>query len=236
MPKIVKNTTFPSLLDLLAPHSCRGCGLIGNVLCNRCKKYILSTRQNLCPICKQTNSTGICPNCTNDPSLEPLPPTFIIGTRTDLLGSLVHSFKYQSVRALALPLAELMNACLPTPNNNTYIVPLPTITRHIRSRGLDHTLTIAKQLTHFHSNYRLAQLLTRANNAVQVGTDARTRLIQANSAYQLNPKHKIDPLSTYILLDDVWTTGASLRSATKKLQQAGVNRILLSVLSLSLIH
>ena len=41
MPNIVKNTTLPSLLDILAPHSCRGCGRIGNVLCNRCKNNII---------------------------------------------------------------------------------------------------------------------------------------------------------------------------------------------------
>ena len=236
MPKNVKNTTFPGLLDLLAPHSCRGCGRIGNVLCDRCKNYILSTGKNLCPICKQENPTGTCPNCVKNQAVDPLPPTFIIGERTELLGDLVHAFKYQSVRALASPLAELMDASLPPTAFNTYIVPLPTISHHIRTRGLDHTLLIAKQLAKFHPNYHVAKLLTRASNTIQVGADAHTRIAQANSAYALNPKIKIDPSATYILLDDVWTTGASLRSATKKLQQAGANNITLAILSLSRIN
>lgn len=236
MPNNVKNTTFPGLLDLLAPHSCRGCGHIGSVLCGRCKNYILSIRKNLCPICKQENPTGVCVNCTNNPTLSSLPPTFIIGERTELLGDLIHAFKYQSIRALASPLAEMMSSSLPTITAKTYIVPLPTISRHIRARGLDHTLLVARRLAELHPNYKVANLLIRNNNAVQVGSDAITRIAQANSAYTINPRVKINPSATYILLDDVWTTGASLRSATKKLQQAGAHQIILAILSLSRIN
>lgn len=233
MPNNVKNTTFPGLLSLFAPHSCRGCGHIGSALCDRCKNYILSTSINLCPICKQPNPTGVCFQCAHNKFTEPLPPSFIIGERSELLGALVHDYKYQSVRALACPLAELMDASLPIPINTTYIVPLPTISRHVRARGLDHTFLIAKKLTHIRPNYHINKPLLRANNTVQVGTDAHTRIAQANSAYQLNSNIAIDPSATYLLLDDVWTTGASIRSAIKKLQQAGVQHITLAILSLS---
>ncbi len=228
MPKNVKNTTFPSLLDLIAPHSCRGCGLTGSILCDRCKKYILKNHQNLCPICKEPNKHGICHNHQNN-----LPPTFIIGERTELLGVLIHDYKYRSIRALKKPLAELLYHVLPTPNPNTIIIPLPTISKHIRSRGLDHTYLIAKNLAKLNSNYHVAKLLLRNKNTVQVGTDLKTRQSQASSAYALNPKYTINPSNTYILLDDVWTTGASLLSATKMLQQAGANHLQIAILALS---
>lgn len=231
MPKIVKNTTFPDLLDLLAPHSCRGCGSMGNILCNRCKKYILENNHNLCPICKTPTKNGICKN-----HQKTLPPTFIVGERSELLGTLIHDFKYQSVRALAKPLAELLFQILPTPAQNTIIVPLPTISKHIRTRGLDHTYLIAKQLAKLHPYYHTQKLLIRAKDTVQVGSDLKTRQIQATTAYTLNPKYQIDPSTTYILLDDVWTTGASLLSATKMLRQAGANQLQLAILSLSRIN
>lgn len=236
MPNYVKNTTYPNLFDLLAPHSCRGCGHIGNVLCNHCKNYILTTRINLCPICKNPNPNGNCPICTKDSTIEPLPPTFIINERTDLLDDLIHALKYQSTRSLAKPLAELMNAALPPISSSAYIVPLPTISRHIRTRGLDHTLLVAKQLSKLRPNFKVTKLLIRQNSTVQVGADAKTRITQANSAYSINTRITIDPNATHILLDDVWTTGASLRSATKKLQQAGVNDIVLAILALSRIN
>lgn len=228
MPNIVNNTTMPGLLDLLIPHSCRGCGHIGNVLCNRCKNYILHKHQNQCPNCKSPNLSGNCPHCPD------LPPTFIIGERSGLLGNIIHEYKYNSVRALARPLAELLDEVLPTPESHTIIVPLPTISKHIRARGLDHTLLVAKHLAKLHPDqYCVKQILTRAKDTVQVGTSLAIRKQQASEAYQISPKANLDSSYNYILLDDVWTTGSSLRACIKKLQQAGVHNLTVAILSLS---
>ena len=51
---IVKNTTKCGLLDLVCPHSCRGCGQLGEVLCECCKKDILKHYEWICPICKKS--------------------------------------------------------------------------------------------------------------------------------------------------------------------------------------
>ena len=228
MLNIVKNTTITSILDLLAPHSCRGCGHVSTILCDRCKKYILDSQRNVCPHCKNKNPTGDCPHCPD------LPPTFIGGERTGLLGDLIKSYKYQSIRALAHPLAEIIHHALPNTTNQTYLVPLPTISRHIRTRGFDHTALIAKHLAMLQGpNCHFYPLLTRTNNTTQVGQDQTTRLRQASSAYAVSPKFTINPSATYILLDDVWTTGASMLAALKKLQQAGAKDIKLALLSLN---
>ena len=71
------------------------------------------------------------------------------------------------------------------------------------------------------------------NNTVQVGADRETRLSQAESAYALTNNAKIDSENTYLLFDDVWTTGASMKAATKKLQQAGASKIVIVVLAQS---
>jgi len=226
MPNIVKKTTFPNLLDLLAPHSCRGCGRIGKVLCDRCKNNIILDHANFCPHCKSKTPSGQCQKCKN------LPPIFVVDHRTSLTGKLVHDFKYHSIRALARPLAEILTQITPITHDNTIVVPLPTINRHIRERGLDHTHLIAKHFTNI-NHYEIQKLLVRAKNTVQVGADRKARLTQASTAYQINPKIKIDPDTTYILFDDVWTTGASIKSAIKKLQQAGVQKIIVTILAVS---
>ena len=237
MPTIVKNTTLPSLLDLLAPHSCRGCGKLGAPLCDRCKKYIISTKPAICPNCKSPTKDGRCQNCPD------LPETYIVGERDELIGTLIHDFKFKSVRALASPLAELAHATLPNLKGKTIIVPLPTISKHIRARGLDHTYLVAKNLTKLrnqtnqnnksNNSYETQSLLLRARNSVQVGTDRQTRLTQASKAYTPNPKLEIDKDAIYILLDDVWTTGASLRAATDVLKKGGASKVILLILALS---
>jgi len=234
MPNIVKNTTFIGLLDLLAPHSCRGCGSIGQPLCDCCKNYIIQHHQNFCPVCHQPNSTGKCPNCQH------LPTIFVAGKRSDLIGKLIHDFKYQSVRALAHPLAKILDGILPDTDQLTHhaskiaIVPLPTISQHIRERGLDHTYLIAKHLANLRgSNYRVAKFLIRNQDSIQVGSSRETRLAQAASAYTLLSKAKIDTITTYLLLDDVWTTGASFQAAYQLLQDAGAKNIIIATLALS---
>ena len=226
MPKNVKNTTFPSLLDLLAPHSCRGCGYIGKALCDRCKNNIILDHSNFCPNCKTPSLTGQCPKCKS------LPPVFVIGNRSDLIGKLVHDYKYQSTRALSKPLAEILHHTLLTIGGPVTIVPLPTIHRHIRERGLDHTYLIAKHLAKFR-HYSVQKLLLRDRNTVQVGASRKDRLTQAKSAYQINSKVKVNPDTTYILFDDVWTTGASIKAGIKKLRQAGVQKIIVAILAVS---
>ena len=227
MPNIVKKTTFPGLFSLLAPHSCRGCGSLGSPLCDRCKKYIISRHQNLCPICQHSNLTGKCSNC------PALPPIFIAGQRSDLLGDLIHVYKYESVRSLAHPLAEILNSVLPLNDAPTVIIPLPTTSQHIRERGFDHTKLIAKHLAKLRPGCTVASLLTRNQNTVQVGSSREARLTQAAKAYQLSKTFTPDSKTTYVLFDDVWTTGASLQSAHALLKKAGTKNIIIAALALS---
>ena len=221
MLNIVNNTTFPNPFDLLFPHSCRGCGRIGSIFCKDCKNYIIKHHQNFCPHCQ-------------NPTCQSLSPIYTVGSRDGILGQLIHDYKYHSVRALARPLAELLNASLPPdlPPGSIF-VPLPTATNHVRSRGLDHTLLIAKNLSKIR-HLPIKKVLLRDKNTVQVGSSRTERIEQAQNAYKLNPKVKISPDATYILIDDVWTTGASILSAKKILEKSGTKNFILAILAYSL--
>lgn len=227
MTNNVKNTTFPGLLDLIAPHSCRGCRRLGRVLCDRCKKDLLENHYDICPNCKQIKTISSCSNCSE------LPPTFVIGERSGLVGELVQDLKYHSVRKAASEIASLLDQLLPKFNTPVSIVPLPTISKHIRARGLDHTLLVAKQFSKLRSSVIVEKAILRRQNTVQVGADLKTRKKQAQNAYQINPHFKPNNDNTYILLDDVWTTGASMKSAYQILYQAGTKKVILAVLALS---
>ena len=215
MPNIVKNTTLPSLLDILAPHSCRGCGHIGSVLCNRCKNNIILENSDI-----------------KIKTPKSFPPIFVAGQRISLLDNLIQDLKYHSVRAVAKTLAILLHQTLPRFESSTTIVPLPTISKHIRSRGLDHTLLISKHFAKIR-HFKVEKLLIRNQNTVQVGADRQTRIKQATKAYSINPSIKVNPNTTYILFDDVWTTGASMKAAVKKLRQAGAKKIIVAILAVS---
>ena len=225
MSFIVKNTTHIGLLDLIAPHSCRGCGCLGAIVCDCCKKNILKQKSYICPNCKQVCTKHHCKKCH-------LPPIYYVGRREDLLANLIHDYKYNSVRTIKNTLAEALDHALPTIEGPAVIIPLPTISRHVRERGLDHTYLIAKKLAR-RRGYKVKKLTIRAENTIQVGTDRKTRLKHAKHAYSLANKAKIDKDTTYILFDDVWTTGASMKAALKKLRDAGASKIILLILAVS---
>ncbi len=228
MLKRVKITTFSHLFNFIFPYSCRGCGRIGKPLCDHCKKNIILDRSVFCPNCKTKIKTNDCQKCHD------LPPIYLVGELNDIIGALVHDFKFQSTRSLARPLAEILDGILPATNGITKIIPLPTISKHVRERGFDHTYLIAKQLSKIRGkNATVEKILIRAKDTIQVGTDRKMRLKQASSAYEINRHISLDENATYVLLDDVWTTGASIKSALKKLQEFGVQKIIIAVLAVS---
>ena len=240
---VVKNTTKFGLLDLLCPHSCRGCGCLGTVLCDCCKNYIMEQHSDLCPICQQTFSTQNpnnkqkpfrCQNCES-----PFLGTFVVGYRTGALADLIKNFKYHSVRAAAPILTDLLDATIPpdlekmlVPSSpidvKIVVVPLPTIGKHVRARGLDHTKILAQRLAR-RRGWQYRPLLSRAQDTVQVGTKASERQAQAKTAYRININP--DPNVYYLLLDDIWTTGATMLAAAKLLQDAGAKHLLAALLA-----
>ena len=226
MSFIVNNTTIINPLDLIAPHSCRGCGRLGEPLCDCCKINIIKHKQNVCPKCKSKKKSPTCSKCKD------LPPIYTLGIREGLLASLIHDYKYNSNRAIAACLADLLDKTLPDFKKGTFLVPLPTATHHIRARALDHMTKVSRTLAK-KRRVKSIKLLTRAKNTVQVGSTRESRLTQAKEAYSVNPRIKVDPTATYILLDDVWTTGASLLAATKKLREAGALKVEIIVLAIS---
>lgn len=202
----VKITTKVSVLDLLAPYTCRGCGRLGELLCERCKKYIISA--------------------------EKRDFVYAVGRREGVLMELTEDYKYKSIRKTATVLAELIDEVLPIDLENVVIVPLPTAVQHIRERGFDHTLKLAKALAK-RRGWVVERLLKRINKTVQVGQDARTRAMQAKKAYEFTGS--IDSKKTYLLLDDVWTTGATMKAGKKILEKNGAKIVVGAVVCLGLI-
>lgn len=118
-------------------------------------------------------------------------------------------------------MAELVSSCVKIPQN-AILVPLPTIGKHVRERGFDHTKHLVRKLARI-SGAQMKMLIKRVNNTTQVGASEAERKQQAKKAYMVDGK--IDYEAQYILVDDVWTTGSSMLEATKRIQEKGITKI-----------
>ena len=164
---------------------------------------------------------------------------------------LTEDYKYKSIRKTAEVLAELMDAAIPRDfgvgdegaegvsdgdvDGEVVVVPLPTAAKHVRERGFDHTILLARELAR-RRGWKMKTLLVRANKTVQVGADEKTRRKQAEGAYVIASRRgvdsdvRLDATKTYLLIDDVWTTGASMEAATKVIKKAGAVRVASAVI------
>lgn len=215
----VKITTFSHILDLIAPFSCRGCGRLGSLLCKCCKNYNIQTIPKICPRCRKNRKKCSCEV-----------PVYVVGRREGVLMKLTEDYKYKSIRKTAEVLAELMSYAIPKDfdvNEDVIVIPLPTIARHIRERGFDHTRLLAKKLAEYRG-WKMKTPIFRINKTVQVGADEKTRKAQAGKAYKVSGK--MDSSKMYLLIDDVWTTGASMESAIRLMKKAGAYKIASAVI------
>lgn len=240
MEFVVKNTTKWRLIDLVAPHSCRGCGHTGAVLCERCKIYNKEQREAICPLCRMVVAQSYenggklvkCPNCEME-----LLGLWAVGWRRGVLKKLVSEFKYESVRAIGEVLAEMLNEAIPDlakilpEGAEVVVVPLPTIGKHVRRRGLDHTLILARKLAK-KRGWKCEQILTRVVDTVQVGAKVKERREQAERAYKVS--RGVDSRKYYLLLDDVWTTGASMKAVERVMREAGATKVMGAVIGVGI--
>lgn len=221
---VVKNT-----LDGLFPPFCRGCGRREAFLCERCKKYISENMG-----ARSFEERGSFRKAE------------YLGFRDEILGELVEEAKYESVRGLVGEIAEvvwrgyfsgslcegvLKKSGIKTSAPEVILVPMPTSRKHVRERGLDHMDKLAREIERFsEGRVRRVRLLERRRDTVQVGASPEVRRKQAKEAVEMSLKYlgkdgKV--LEEYrgarvVLIDDVWTTGASMLEAGKILTRAGV--------------
>ena len=236
----VKITIEKFILDMVLPNRCVRCQREGGIFCDRCKKYISIIN----PGYVMNDMYGfekLLVAGLKEGWFERLVRDFKYRGRRDygeFLAEKLGEVIFGEVKRMRFG-DELSNksgevTCGVLRKVETEIkeirqivlVPLPTIRKHIRERGFDHTLRLCfelenflqKRLDDFGISVEYQSLLVRKNKTVQVGKEKKERVKQAEKAYGIREGVEIENKTLYILVDDVTTTGASLAAAKKILQ------------------
>lgn len=212
-------------ISVIAPHYCYGCGLLGGVLCLCCKNDILDEPFSGCVVCgAPTHSGSIC-------SVHNLPygQLWCVSRREGALARVIDAYKFQNVRSAYKVLAGLLSESLPSLPNETMIVPIPTAPRNIRIRGYDHTVLLGRELARLRGWGLVSPLRRRSNITQHFAKSADERRKQAREFFEA--PRSIEPTASYLIIDDIFTTGSTIQAATDCLVGAGAESVSVAVLA-----
>ena len=168
-------------------------------------------------------TTGLCATCR-----VPYERAWCVANRREQLQKLIDDFKFRNARAAHYPLAGLLHYHLPELPQDTVIVPIPTVSSHIRQRGYDHMLLVARRLGRLRG-LSVDTSLVRITNTTQRGVGAHERASQAKLAFAC--RRELNPDATYLLVDDVITSGATVKYAALTLLDAGARKVWVASIS-----
>jgi competence protein ComFC len=194
-------------LDLLFPPRCAGCGRVDTVWCLSCQRELDSV-----------------PYLTDVTALEPLTAVAATGHHAGKLREAVHALKYENVPNLSIPLGERLAASviqLQWPIDMVISVPLHTSRR--KQRGYNQSQLLSEVVASIIGKPYWPDAIERQRDTrSQVGLNRQQR--QANMANAFTADSNI---SGYIalLIDDVYTTGATLSGCAAALMAAGANAV-----------
>ena len=221
-------------LDLLSPPVCAACegGLdetrVGEPFCDRCELGVAPRDPEVCAACdRPAAGEGLCHRCH-----ARLFPLQSVSTAFDYEGPIaqaIQRLKYESRDDLAQPLAsrwnrELRNVQLRRPNPSPILVcPVPLHPRRLASRGFDQAWLLARSLALSLGLPSESRALRRHRaTRPQVGLGLAARDVNVRGAFRASTK----VLGHHILLvDDVLTTGATLRACADVALAAGATSV-----------
>ena len=192
-----------------------------------------------CPLCTRPAETELCQYCYRQLQRCKLSnhsrlcqgelPVFIWGNYGNGVKRAIAALKYDNQPQLACPLGNwLAEAWLKEGaakhTKKFTVVPIPLHPSKQKSRGFNQAELIAEsfcQITGYQHQPLLLQSIRKTEAQFSLSAQARSQnLAEAftiGKSFRKNP-----PTSPVLIVDDIYTTGATVRSATETLRQEGI--------------
>ncbi|NTE88180.1 ComF family protein [Agrobacterium rubi] len=223
-----------AVADVVYPPSCVGCGrktTSGGALCVECWAGVQFIERPYCEVLgipfARDHGSGIL---SAEAIAEP-PPFARLRAATVHDGparKLVHQLKYLDRTDLAHLMASwMLRASDGTVAACDCIVPVPLHRRRFLARRFNQSAELARHLSVLSSKPFLASTLVRIKpTSRQVGLSARARKQNVRGAFAIAPGREADIIGKrVVLVDDVYTTGATVAAAARRLKKAGASDV-----------
>ncbi|MBI2533230.1 MAG: ComF family protein [Deltaproteobacteria bacterium] len=233
---------FEWLVDWLYPPRCRACagrihGCDAEYFCSACRSQVQIVAHPLCPICGRPfpdasgddHTCGIC--LTREPQFTRA-RAWACYPRQELeehpLRQVVQKFKYGRKVALGKPLGRLLalgcgdflSEC-----HFDVILPVPLHPKRLRWRGFNQSVLLARQVSRAYGVPMDPFVLVRIKETLpQTQLSEEERRKNVRGAFALNPARSVDG-KRVLLVDDVYTSGATVNECSRTLNRAGAEEV-----------
>ena len=207
--------------NLFLPPACVACGAPVATICADCRCRLLPLPAPHCTYCGQPldPAGSVAHHCLVAGS--DLRQVIVPYCYQDPLDAIIHAFKYSGYFALAEPLGDLLVAAWPrwlAPPQ--VIVPVPLHAHRLRERGFNQSALLARRLARATGLPLDERAVLRIKHTMpQVGLNPDERHHNVSGAFAADSarvRHR-----HILLVDDVFTTGATMHAAASSLVESG---------------
>lgn len=216
--------------DFLFPPGCPGCGRVmaeHGALCQECWRDIRFIERPYCEVLGTPFAHDLGSGFLSAEAIANPPEFAHLRAVCAFEGTgrkLVHALKYRDHTELAPMMARWMaRAGKELIADCDVLVPIPLHRWRLVSRRFNQAADLARALGNETGKPMLADALRRRRRtAQQVGLDKAQRAANMKGAFEVTQSGKADLFGKrVVLVDDVYTTGATVAAATRALKRAG---------------
>jgi ComF family protein len=231
------------ILNLLYPATCHICNQkTSDHFCPTCWDKIGFLKPPFCPKCGRPFASEssllyspdhLCSECKSTKTY--FDKAMAIGPYDGTLAEAIHLFKYNGKKGLGLPLGRIMIDYIKS-NPSLFplelaerspltILPVPLHPKRLREREFNQSLLLAKEISKTLKIPLIKDNLQRIRwTRPQIELKGEERLKNVKGAFSLKDPKTIEGKSL-LLIDDVYTTGATVRECSKVLKKAGAEKV-----------
>ncbi len=233
-------------VTLLYPKACAICNHnASDHFCSDCWNKIEFLKPPLCPKCGRPFASDIslsyspdhlCSECRDTKTY--FDRAAAVGPYEGTLAEAIHLFKYKHKKGLGRTLGRIMiDYIISSPSFSPVsldslsllqaliVLPVPLHPGRLREREFNQSLLLAKEIS---KEFKIPVLMDNLRRIrwtrPQIELKGEERLINVKGAFALKNPETIEGKSI-LLIDDVYTTGATIRECSKVLKKAGAEKV-----------
>jgi ComF family protein len=223
-----------ALLDFFLPRLCVFCGEVAGEeaaapICAACEAKVEWVASPLCPCCGRVfpvreGIDHLCGPCQTEPPPFARARAAALYDEDGPAGQAVKAFKY-SRRLDMLPVMHhwlKSPLCLDLVRDSDVLAPVPLHPQRLRQRGFNQALLLTQAFPEVPLEREL--LVRQRHTPPQTGLNPKERRDNVKGAFAV-PRPELVKGRTILLIDDVFTTGATVRECARVLRRAGAREI-----------